>query len=125
VVDFGPILGGALLAQTIAVLSNGKLYSFSVSKPNKMYDSLCHCGEFKGMWREKSLERNGGKIAVIDDVLYYDRTITHVLETLGNKPIEAIVIFKINPGWERLHDVPDKLKRYTQKLWLVHEEKNK
>ncbi|MFA5049158.1 MAG: hypothetical protein WC516_09100 [Patescibacteria group bacterium] len=123
--DFWPILSGALLAQTIAVLSNGKLSSFSISKPNNMYDNLCHGGEFKEMWREKTSERNGGKISVIDDVLYYGRTITHVLETLGNKPIEATVIFKINPRWERLHDVPNKLKRYTQKLCLVHEEKNK
>lgn len=117
-VDFigGPILSGALLAQIISILSGGKLTSFSISKPDGLYGSMCHMGDSKGFHRAYRKEHDG-KIAIVDDVLYQGRTLSHSIKVLHGQ-IEAIVVFRLVSCYD-IYDLPENLRKYSDKIWVI------
>lgn len=123
-VDFigGPILSGALLAQTVAIVSGGRLSPFSISKPDGLYSSMCHPdSNIKGFFRVHHSDHDG-KIAIIDDVLYQGRTLSHAVDVLRSIPkqIEAIVVFKLLTY--HVKDLPDNLQKYSDKIWVLSRE---
>lgn len=118
-VDFvgGPILSGALLAQTVATLSGGKLSPFSITKPNGLYEPICHYpSDLKGFYRDYN-KNHEGRIAIIDDVLSEGRTLSHSLNILKNKPVEVIVVFKIVT--EYVYMLPNNIKNIYDKIYIA------
>lgn len=121
IVDFvgGPVLSGALLAQTIATLSGGELSPFSISKPNGLYKPLYHYNfDLRGLYRNHKKNKYGGKIAIVDDVLSQGTTLSHSLNALREKPVEVIVVFKIII--ENINVLPDNIKKHFDKVWIVN-----